>query len=35
MASKNNIERDYSQEIKEILLNKGIVEYPEESKQKN
>jgi hypothetical protein len=35
MASKNNTERDYSQEIKEILLNKGIVGYPEGSKQKN
>jgi hypothetical protein len=35
MASKNNTERNYSQEIKEILLNKGIVGYPEGSKQKN
>ena len=28
----NDIERYYSQEIKEILLNKGIVGYPEGSK---
>jgi len=35
MASKNEIERYHSQEIKEILLNKGIVGYPEGSKQKN
>jgi hypothetical protein len=28
----NNIEQHYSQEIKEILLKKGIVGYPEESK---
>jgi hypothetical protein len=32
MVLKNNTERDYSQEIKEILLNKGIVGYPEGSK---
>jgi hypothetical protein len=31
-ASSNDIERYYSQEIKEILLNKGIVGYPEGSK---
>jgi hypothetical protein len=31
----NNIEQHHSQEIKEILLKKGIVEYPEGSKQKN
>jgi hypothetical protein len=35
MASKNNIEQHYNQEIKEILLKKGIVGYPEGSKQKN
>ena len=32
---KNDIERYYSQEIKEILQNKGIIGYPEGSKQKN
>jgi hypothetical protein len=31
----NNIEQYYSQEIKEILLKKGIIRYPEGSKQKN
>jgi hypothetical protein len=35
MALKNNIERHYNQEIKEILLKKGIIGYPEGSKQKN
>ena len=35
MVLKNNIKRNYSQKIKEILLNKGIVGYPEGSKQKN
>jgi len=34
-ASKNDVERHHSQEIKEILLNKGVVGYPEGSKQKN
>ena len=35
MALKNDIERHHSQEIKEILQNKGIIGYPEGSKQKN
>jgi hypothetical protein len=35
MASKNDIEQYHNQEIKEILLKKGIIGYPEGSKQKN